>query len=268
MRGRWLEGALGAMMLALLTLPTPANAQDITLAPGEEWAGLVPLPGGLLSLEARRDAAGAEGGCYALEVIVNGRPLTAPLFNKGTTFAFADGRVFSYRSPAAARWMVFSSPDYEAHNRGGGDFRVITDDGAAYRYVWDLAATLDGPAAHVRLRNAAEEAGDLAVHFVRDEPAQAWPVTATRDGEALRASFRVAGVPPLTTLAARWAYRGAETLVLRTDDTVLQPGEDLVTFVLQPLPSEGGWPEGTYGIELFAGDTLLLTTTFAIDTGE
>jgi hypothetical protein len=256
------------MTLAFLILATPTNAQDVTLAPGEEWSGVVTLPGGLLSLEARRVAAAAEGGCYALEVIVNGTPLTRPLFNKAATFAFADGRVFSYRSPAAARWMVFSSPDYDAHNRGDGDFHVVTDDGAAYRYVWDLAATLESPAANVRIRNVADDAGELAVRFVRDEPGQAWPVTAVRDGEALRASFRVAGVPPLTALAARWTYRGAETLVLRTDDTVLQPGEDVVAFVLQPLPAESGWPAGIYGIDLFAGDTLLLTTTFVIDSEE
>ncbi|MGE0257073.1 MAG: hypothetical protein AB7T39_20965 [Alphaproteobacteria bacterium] len=132
----------------------PRIRGSIVLRPGERWTGRLQLHD-LLTIESRLLWDKPAGAAYALEVLVNGKPLAAPLVNKTSPLRYADGRNYPYREPDTARWMLFYSPDYAANNgSNGGGYEVRTDPGQAYRYVWDVSAALGGnPTASVEFRN-------------------------------------------------------------------------------------------------------------------
>jgi hypothetical protein len=132
--------------------PTPADLpQEITVAPGTAWEGVLPTAN-VLELMARIAGEKAAGGNYGLDVSVNGQRLSAPLINKGRSFRFADGRTFSYYDGSVPGWLLFYSPDFTANDTSsGGGYQVITDAGQAYRYRWDISS-LAGTSQTIRLR--------------------------------------------------------------------------------------------------------------------
>ena len=137
------------------TAARPRIRGSIILRPGERWSGTLQLHD-LLAVESRLLWEKPAGGAYALEITINGKPLTAPLFNKASPMRYADGRNFPYRDPNSGHWMAFYSHDYEA-NKGpaAGVYEVKTEPSQAYRYVWDVASLLGGnQTAQVEFRNA------------------------------------------------------------------------------------------------------------------
>lgn len=137
---------------------TPRIRGGVTLRPGEEWMGELAIEQGQLPIEARLPWERTAGSNYALEITINGQPLTAAVANKMSPMRYADGRNFPYLEPGRNRWMLFYSPDFTANNgAAGGVYEVQTDRGQAYRYVWDLGTLLRGaPSAQVRFRNVAD----------------------------------------------------------------------------------------------------------------
>jgi hypothetical protein len=145
----------------------PAIPVEIVLNPGEAWEGDLPVSR-LLDLEARLNYRIVAGANYALNIWVNGRPLTGPLLNKAAQFTYKDGRTFPYRN--AEGWLVMYSPDFSANNGpAGGGYQVMTDPGEAYRYRWDLSAVAGGgPTMHVRIVHSAPKAvGPLVIRIAR-----------------------------------------------------------------------------------------------------
>ncbi len=155
---------------------------------GEQWA--LRTTDGTLALSARipwKQVAGAAG---AMEIRVNGQLLTSRLGNKTGSFSLADGREFDYLHPQTNHWMVFYSPDFVSNNTGaGGDYQVVTDPGAAYRYTWDLSPfTGNGKVAEVVIRNPITSS-DVPLEVSFDEPGQ--PGGGTRTLERPRTSGEI-----------------------------------------------------------------------------
>jgi hypothetical protein len=146
---------------------TAVIPSEIVLNPGEAWEGDLPVSR-ILDLQARLNYRIVAGANYALNIWVNGRPLTGPLLNKAAQFTYKDGRTFPYRN--AEGWLVMYSPDFSANNGpAGGGYQVMTDPGEAYRYRWDLSAVAGGgPTMHVRIVHSAPKAvGPLVIRFAR-----------------------------------------------------------------------------------------------------
>jgi len=122
--------------------PRPSvESGGLTLARTESWSRNFSRRR-YLEIEARLDYNIPAGGAYAMEILLNGQPLSRPLDNKGSDFRYADGRGFDYfKSDAGAgAWLVFYSPDFLSNNgAAGGGYQVLTDPGQAYVYRWDLA---------------------------------------------------------------------------------------------------------------------------------
>jgi hypothetical protein len=115
-----------------------AQSPEIQLDPGESKTVSLPTAS-KLSLDARIPYSGPAGGRQVLEVSVNGKVVDSPLFNKGQSFNFRDGRTFNYKYGNA--WVIFYSADFSANNTtSGGGYQVLTDPGQAYRYCWDVSA--------------------------------------------------------------------------------------------------------------------------------
>ena len=161
----------------------PRIRGSIVLRPSEQWSGPLRLDG-VLPIESRLLYEKPAGGAYALEIAINGRPLTDPPLNKTSPMRYADGRNYPYREPNSARWMLFYSHDYEANNRSaGGGYEVMTDRGEAYRFVWNVAQLLGGQSsAQVQFRNGSDPGGPslelrLLPAEANDRSTSATPVT-------------------------------------------------------------------------------------------
>lgn len=141
----------------LKRLTRPMMIGSSLLKPGAELYAR-PLLNGQLTIDARMVAGQPAGAAYALEVSVGNSWLVVPPVNKGERGQLADGRAFEYRDPTWNRWLVFASPNFNANNTtAGGRFQLMTDDGQAYRYVWDISRlAAPGTRAGLRIRNVHE----------------------------------------------------------------------------------------------------------------
>lgn len=144
-----LAASLCVSSLAAQTIP-----DTIVLKKGQSWSGRVPATR-QLELIARINFPKVAGAASSLDILVEGRRVIGPLRNKGPTFTFADGRSFPYYDAKASGWVVFYSPDFGANNSAAGSgYRVLTNPGQAYRYVWDISALLDGsPTMQLQINN-------------------------------------------------------------------------------------------------------------------
>ncbi|MCX6011937.1 MAG: hypothetical protein NTV30_00695, partial [Chloroflexi bacterium] len=121
---------------------------------GERWT--IRMQGEeTLRVYARLPWKQVAGAANALEVLVNGKMLTAPVINKSASFTYADGREINYLDSVTGHWTIFYSPDFVSNNtNAGGDYQVVTNPGEAYRYVWDISRlTAGGEPAEVSFRN-------------------------------------------------------------------------------------------------------------------
>lgn len=125
------------------------------LAGGEEWRMRI-RAGGPLVLDARVPWNIPAGATNALELSVDGQIVTWPLSNKGPDVTYADGRTFPYLDAKTGHWSVLYSPDFSANNGpGGGDYRVVSRPGQAYRYAWEIPRPASGSeSVELRIRNA------------------------------------------------------------------------------------------------------------------
>ena len=165
-------GQSGAPNVRRFDLRRKAAPQEgaVVLRQGEQWSDDLILAQGQLEIEARLNRGTPPGSSYALEVWVNGQPVTSPPINKQALMRDADGRHYPHREPGGNRWMLVSGPDALSNNGlavGGSD--VKTDPGQAYRYVWDVRPLLRGSApAQVRVRNLADGPGQAIQFLVRE----------------------------------------------------------------------------------------------------
>jgi hypothetical protein len=147
-----LSVVLAASLLPAAIGPSAAQTatREFTVPSAQRWQGHFRGPSKLLEIHARLDYPKPSGASYAMQITINGVPLTprnARLVNKGASFAFRDKRTFSYwpQPNQGDGWLVFSSPDFFANNSpAGGGYEVVTDPLQAYRYVWDISQMLAG----------------------------------------------------------------------------------------------------------------------------
>lgn len=144
-----------AIVLAGAVSACAARAEQgvIVLRNGQSWSGMLPAAH-RLELFARMDFPHAAGSKYALDILVNGRRVTGPLLNKAPVYSFADGRTYPYYDPMVPGWSVFYSPDFKINDFwAGGEYEVVSDQGQAYRYVWDISHLMNiSPTMHVQIR--------------------------------------------------------------------------------------------------------------------
>ena len=151
---------------------------DVVLHPGEQWSGDLMLGQGQLEIDARLISDRPAGSSYALEVWVNGQPVTSPLINTQSSMRDAAGRQYPYREPDGNRWRLFSGPESPSNNGpGGGGSDVKTDPGQAHRYVWDVRPLLrrGSAPARVRVRSLADAPGQAIQFRVREGAGGASP---------------------------------------------------------------------------------------------
>lgn len=238
----------------LRSKPAPLDG-SVVLRRGEQWSGEVPLGQGYLEVEARVNREEPAGSSYALEVSVNGQPLTAP--------------------PIIVRSMM-----------RGADGRLVS------RYLWDVRQLLRGAtAARVRVRNLSDVPGEAVTIQAREGvpgAAASVPLPAgylsdvvtaldVRHGQAIGITdqftpeanpifvwFRVAGVAMGTSLASRWWYLGDRgPVVVGTGDTLVKPGSDHGAFSLEHAPGTR-WPAGAYRVEILAGGAVIGVAPFTV----
>lgn len=148
---------------------------EIVIPRNSSWEGELPVAK-TLELFGRIDYSKAAGGQWLMEISVNGRPISAPLLNKGKTFKYADGRSFPYFSPGGGgsgktsfkdgksydyhfspnpAWLLFYVPDFQTDNTSaGGGYQISTDAGQAHRYVWDVSGLAgSGKTILVKIKN-------------------------------------------------------------------------------------------------------------------
>jgi hypothetical protein len=153
----------GSAQVQVASIPEPSLVLPVGAA--SSWT-VSPAPGAAVTLrfDARLDAPGTAGNSTALEVTVNGVPVTAAaLANKAPTYTYTvrGGTELYYQNrgsafgQAAPYWGLFWSPDFERNN-DPGDFYAVAG-GQPYTYVLDLTGLVTpGQANVVTLRNHGE----------------------------------------------------------------------------------------------------------------
>lgn len=118
--------------------PTPEQPDPNCFPLQPEGSLKFRCPGGSeLAIQARLDYPRLAGSDYVLLVRVNGELLLQPLVNKQNYFRCQNRQGFLYQGPQAA-WKVPYAPSYCEDLAAGSPYRVVTDPGQTYRYVWKL----------------------------------------------------------------------------------------------------------------------------------
>lgn len=153
-----LSGVIAAAALAYGPLIATAQTSEVTIAANETYSTTV-QSGNTLRIVARISYEKPAGANYGLEVYVNDQLVTSPLLNKGASFTYKDGRTFPYRS--GNDWLLFYSQDFSANNSSaGGGYQVMTDQGQAYLYKWDISSLTNGSkTVKLKIKNTGKTVG-------------------------------------------------------------------------------------------------------------